>query len=282
MPSPFLRRSAAALAIAALPVAAAANVAFQNIVEVCADPDRSAAEALKFCHIALEHRSMEKQPDSVRALVLLNAGIAATELGRLRSAIDSHSRALELDPGLAQAYLGRARAYGRLGRLNEALADYDAGLRLAPGDADGWLGRGVVRLRGGDPAGAVGDFDRAVQLRSDWTAPYFNRGVAHAMTGDPARAAADFSIVIERNPDDAQALIRRGEARAALGRPGAQQDFDRALALRPDWGAGWFARGRFHDRAGRREAADADYMRAYQLGHSDPRLIERIQAIGGG
>lgn len=282
MPKPFLRRSAAALAIAALPGAAAANAALENMVEICADPDRGAAEALEFCHRALDHRAMEKQPDTVRARVLLNAGIAATELGRLDLAVDDHSRAIELDPGLAAAWLGRARAYGGLGRLNEAKADYDAGLRLAPDDADAWLGRGVVRLKGGDAAGALGDFDRAVQLRPDWTAPYFNRGVAYAMTGDPARAAADFSVVLERNPDDVQALVQRAQARAALGRAGAEQDFDRALALRPDWGAGWFARGRFHDQAGRQEAANADYMRAYQLGHSDPRLIERIQAIGGG
>ena len=275
-------RAAAVLALACAPLNLEAGIVLENMVEVCADPDRPPREALKFCLNALERSDMDREPPEIRAKVLMNAGIAAHELGRDGQAIEAHSRALRIHPQLAGAYLGRARAYARTGRLEQAMADYDAALRLAPRDPQAWLGRGTARLKAGDAAGAISDFDRALRLRRDLPAAHFNRGLAHAMAGQHARAEADFSAVLAQNPQDAEAWVNRGKARLALGRPGAGADFDRALELRPDWAAGWFARGRYHDAIGRREAADADYMRAYQLGHSDPRLIERVQRIGGG
>lgn len=281
MPARHLRGAAAALALAALPAVGAAGP-LENMVEICADPDRSPAEALKFCQNAMEHRSMDRQPPGVRARVLLNAGIAAYELGRFSEAADSHTRALDNDPTLGAAHAGRARAYERMGRRADALADYNAAVRYSPNDANVFLGRGVLRLAERDVRGALEDFDRAVQLEPDWTAPYYNRGVALSLLGEFARAERDFSTVLSRHPDDAQALVNRGKARTALGDRGAGADFDQALRLRPEWGAGWYARAEYFDMIGQREAANADYLRAYQLGHSDPKLIERVQGLGGG
>lgn len=281
MSARYLRRAAATLALAALPALAQAG-ALENMVAVCADPDRSPAEALKFCQNAMASRAMDRQPAEVRAKVLMNAGIAAFELGRYGEAADSQTRALEIDPTLAPAYATRARAYEKMGRGGDALADYDAAVQYAPNDANVYLGRGVMRLGAGDHQGSVADFDRAVQLQPQWTAPYYNRGVARALLGDFAGAESDFSTVLSRHPDDVQALVNRGKARTALRHPGAGEDFDRALQLRPEWGAGWFARAEYLDVLGRREAANADYLRAYQLGHSDPKLIERVQQLGGG
>lgn len=288
MTNPRLRAAAALVVFVPLaplatlaPLPAAAGP-FENMVEVCADPSYSPAEALKFCQNALNHSGMDRQPSEVRARVAMNAGIAAYELGRWAEAADSQTRAIEADPRLGAAYGHRARAYERMGRPAEALTDYEAAIRLSPNDANALLGRGVMLLNAGQAEAALADFDRAAALEPDWSAPYFNRGVVLSRLGDYARAEADFSAVLAQEPDDAQALINRGKVRMALGLGSARDDFDRALALRPEWGAGWFARGEFHDFAGDREAANADYMRAYQLGHSDPRLIERMRQLGGG
>ena len=91
----------------------------------------------------------------------------------------------------------------------------------------------------------------------------------------------DFSAVIGRNPRDAGAYLNRGRARAAQGRAGVHNDFDRAIALEPEWAAAWYMRGRLFDREGAVDEANADFLRAYQLGYSDPWLIERMRQMSG-
>ena len=75
--------------------------------------------------------------------------------------------------------------------------------------------------------------------------------------------------------------MNRGRARTAQGKAGVRNDFDRAIALKPEWAAAWYMRGRFFDRAGAVDEANADFLRAYQLGHSDPWLIERMRQMSG-
>ncbi len=94
-------------------------------------------------------------------------------------------------------------------------------------------------------------------------------------------AEADFSDVIGRNPRDAGAYLNRGRARAALGKKKAFNDLDRAVALQPEWGQAWFIRGRYREEQGDVEGANTDYLRAYQLGHSDPWLIQRVRELSG-
>lgn len=269
----------AAIALGALPAMASP---FENMVEICGNPDRQPAEALKFCYRALEERALDEQPRSVRAGILMNAGIAAYNLGRWSEAADNQTRALELSPSRPEPYVFRAQAYEKAGRLRDAMADYDKALSLGTRDANAFLGRGVLLLRQGAAEQALADFDQAHRLEPEWSAPLYNRGAVLLRLARFQEAERDFSGVIERNPDDAEAWVKRGEARASQGRRDALGDFDRALELRPEWGAAWFARGLFLEAAGQDEAARADYLRAYELGHDDARLIERINRIGGG
>ena len=60
-----------------------------------------------------------------------------------------------------------------------------------------------------------------------------------------------------------------------------RDDFDRAIALKPEWAPAWYMRGRFFDSVGALDEANADFLRAYQLGHSDPWLIERLRRMSG-
>ena len=177
--------------------------------------------------------------------------------------------------------LNRAKAYEQLRRLSEAAADYDAALRIDHDAADVYMSRGAMLLKHGDPRRAVKDFSKAIELEPGWIGPYYNRGVAQFQLGDNLSAERDFSVVLQRNPGDAGAYLNRGRARAELGRADAGLDFDRALEIEPEWGGGWFARGQFFDASGNREAANQDFLRAYELGYPDPWLIQRVREISG-
>ena len=258
--------------------AAPASAQIESLIEVCGDPQASPRDIVNFCQRAL---SSGKLDERASAQVRANLGVGFFELGQYRDAIAEYSRAIEAEPQMIAAYLNRARAYERLKQLREAAADYARALEIDPRAADAHLGRGAMLLGNGDPGRSIEDFSRAIRLQPGWIAPYFNRGMAYLQLGYWAESAEDFSVVIERNPQDAAAYLNRARARAGAGLASAGADFDRALEIDPEWGGGWFARGQYWETQGNREAANRDFLRAYELGYPDPWLHQRVRDILG-
>jgi tetratricopeptide (TPR) repeat protein len=79
-------------------------------------------------------------------------------------AVDAFSRALGIDPNLAQAYVGRATAYVYEGNMQAALQDYNQALQLDPNLAEALYNRGVLLAQTGDAQGAIRDLQRAADL----------------------------------------------------------------------------------------------------------------------
>jgi len=261
-----------------LPVGGAVASEVENLLALCSDPAKPPLEALNACRRVAEQGRLDARR---RALVWLNAGIAAHTLGLYAEAVAAHGAAIEADPRLSAAFENRALAYARLNRLNEALTDYAAAISLQPTGPGAYLGRGILMLEQGAPERALPDFGKAIELDPSLTTARYNRGLAFLQLGQNELAEVDFSAVIGRNPRDAGAYLNRGRVRAAQARPGARNDFDRAIALKPEWAAAWYMRGWFFDRAGALDEANADFLRAYQLGHADPWLIERMRRMSG-
>ena len=66
------------------------------------------------------------------ALACQEQGILLGRLGRGREALKELNRAIELEPGLAEAYFNRGNVYASLGKRKEALADYLKAVKLEP------------------------------------------------------------------------------------------------------------------------------------------------------
>jgi tetratricopeptide (TPR) repeat protein len=264
--------------LSGLPIGGAVAGEVENLLALCSDPETPPRDALNACRRVAEHGRLDARR---RALVWLNAGIAAHTLGRYVEAVEAHGAAIEADPRLSAAFENRALAYAKLNQLNEALADHAAAISLQPTEPGAYLGRGILMLNQGAPERALPDFDKAIELDPSLTTARYNRGLAFLQLELNELAEVDFSAVIGRNPRDAGAYLNRGRARAAQGKTGVRNDFDRAITLKPEWAAGWYMRGRFFDSAGAIDEANADFLRAYQLGHSDPWLIERMRQMSG-
>jgi tetratricopeptide (TPR) repeat protein len=56
-------------------------------------------------------------------------------IGNYKQAIDDCSRAIEIKPGYADAYINRGFAYAGLGNYKQAIEDYDRGIEIKPGNA---------------------------------------------------------------------------------------------------------------------------------------------------
>ena len=265
---------AAAFALSVVPALAQ----LQNAVEVCGDPKASARDIVRFCQMALD---TGKLGQLAAAQVNENLGVGYFDLGQYDKAVDAYTAAIAGAPDMVAAYVNRARAYERLSAPNRAEEDYSKAIELDAKAADAWLGRGVLMLRHGRTDQAIDDFTAAIRAEPDWSAPRFNLGVALLEKGSFDKAAGAFSDVIKRDPQDASAWMNRGRARAGMGDAKAEADFDHAIELEPEAGSAWFARGKYHDQQGAREAANADFLRAYELGYADPWLMQRVREISG-
>jgi tetratricopeptide (TPR) repeat protein len=84
---------------------------------------------------------------------------------------------------------------------------------------------------------AISDFDTAICFRPTHADAYQNRGLAHSCTGRYDRAITDFSKVLKSKPANPSALNNRGNAYRA------KNEFDKSIAMRPDYGFGFFNRG---------------------------------------
>lgn len=269
--------SLALVGVAAAPAARAGEV--ENLLVICSSPDSQALDALNACRRVADVGRLDARR---KALVLLNAGIAAYTLGLYKDAIAYETAALEADSRLADAYENRAQAHGKLGQLAEALSDYASAISVAPRSARAYLGRGILMLENGAVDRAMPDFGRAIEIDPQLSEAYYNRGLALMQMTEYGRAEQDFTYVIGLNPADANAYLNRARARSMQGNSKARGDFDRAIALKPEWAAAWYLRGRFLDKDGKVEEANSDFQRAYELGYSDPWLIERMRKLSGG
>jgi hypothetical protein len=72
------------------------------------------------------------------------------DLGQFEAALDSHDRALVLNPSYSEAHTNRGNALTLLNRLEEAVASYDRAIAIEPDDAVTHYNRALGLLLAGD------------------------------------------------------------------------------------------------------------------------------------
>lgn len=268
---------AAAAAIAPAVAPAVARAQAEGFLSVCGNRAASVAEVARTCRMALDTGALTPEQAVAAAI---NLGGALLDLGQPGPARDAYDGALALKPASALALAGRAEARAALGETGPAAVDWNRAVDLAPNDAALRAARGAFRLRAGNPGGALADFEMALARDPDDLSLVFNRALALAELGRDAEAEAGFSRVIAADPQDTGAWLNRARLRAARDPLAALADYDRAVALAGDWSQPLVERGALLDALGRTGAADADFRRAWELGHRSEALNARILAMG--
>ena len=124
--------------------------------------------------------------------------------GDVDAAIRDLSKAIELDARQTDALATRGQAYEGRKEYDKAIADFSKYIALDPreqnGSALGYLGRGRCRMEKKDVAGAVADFTKAISLFPKSAEGYRLRALAHDKAGDKAKAEADRKMCKELTP----------------------------------------------------------------------------------
>jgi len=134
-----------------------------------------------------------------------------------KASIAPYTKAIQLDPKFAPAYLARAEAYFQLKQSASAVRDFDEVLALDPDNFTAYADRGLAKMDLGRDHAAISDYGEAIRLKKDDDLSVANvlenRGDAYAKVGDFRSAIEDYSGVIERRLETQVTLLSLNQFR---------------------------------------------------------------------
>ncbi|MBI4949811.1 MAG: tetratricopeptide repeat protein [Deltaproteobacteria bacterium] len=229
--------------------------------------------------VSLWSREVAVYPDEA-PIGWSNLGLAYKDRGELDRAVANYERAIEIDPGYAEAYGNRGATYLRMGRMDEALDDLSTAIRLNPRVPELYGNRGVVFINIGEYEKAVKDLTESISLDASTAAKgFFNRGIAYKALGMNAEAVADFTRTIEADPSFAGAYNNRGGAYLRTGDfKNAIKDFNTSIELAPSEPTAHYNLGLAYIKTGDMEAAISHFRSAASLGL--PQAQAQLKLLG--
>ncbi len=180
--------------------------------------------------------------------------------------IQYFTKALQLNPKLAEAYEKRAVHYYFQDRLDEAIEDYNRVIELKPERVNPYVMRGLAYLKKGHGEGFFAELHRLAR-RIRKAPPSESREYLE-------RAIADFSRAIELDPQLAKSYSYRAEAYLFRGMiDQAIRDANMAIQLRKDphsTAVAYATRAEIYRRLGQYDLYETDVRRAAELDPYSP------------
>lgn len=219
--------------------------------------------------------AVRKAPDAY--IARSNLGLAFAANGNFAEALQQYDRAVELAPGLPDAYHNRAITHRELDHREAALADFTRALALNA-NARLWMGRAQIYYEAGDWDRAIADYTRAIAEYPALLDAQLERGICYGMQNDFRRAIDDFSAVLQQVPFNAQALFNRGKANFELGLyDPARADFNRAIQADAQFAKAYYHRAVVSLKLKRYDAAVRDLQEVEKLGYTlEPAVLEQV------
>ncbi len=172
--------------------------------------------------IAAFKAAIALEPSFARAHAALgDAEIAA--YGRTKDpravsrAIESITRAIDLDPADPKIHVSLANVYYRTGKLEQAVAELQFAIRKRPNDDQAYrlLGRALGKL--GRSEDAIQAYGEAIKIRPDYPQNHTALGAHYWNASRYDEAAIQFQRVVQLQPDNAAGFLNLGAAYAAGG-----------------------------------------------------------------
>ena len=210
---------------------------------------------------------------------------------RVKRAIEDATRAIELDPNLANAYFARAHAHMDIGRSDLAVEDFSRALDTEPElyvKVMSYTHRSQAYRNLGNSEMAIRDANRAMELHPNlaenfkpdsrlvtWhgfgpdaiqATTYTNLGLAYHQQGRPDLSIEEYSLALEQDSDYIEAYVNRSNAyRSVHLFEEALEDANRAIESKRHLALAYNARALAHLGLGDADNALSDVTEA--IGH---------------
>ena len=184
----------------------------------------------------------------------------------LNNAATLLTRAIQLDPRQAEAYIKRAAVFAEAKLLTRAVNDMSAAITLTPGSAKLHNTRGYFLLLLKEYESAEKDFNAALDLQPEYPHALNNRGLVFIAQEKHLPASNDFRQAIRWDEDYVDAhnnlgyvLLQLDEVDAAIA------SFSKAIELNPEYVNALTNRAQAYLRQEKHQIAIDDYTRAIEL-----------------
>jgi tetratricopeptide (TPR) repeat protein len=167
-------------------------------------------------------RKTEGELQNLSAEEYFNLGKDAYAAAKFNDAIEDFTRAVELSPGLADAYFSRAEAYAKTGENERAAGDYvrygeiqrikgrndqavsafSSALTLSPGNIAALVGRGGAKADNGDYRMGLNDYEEALKFDGQCYSALFGAGVCQFRLANYKKAEKYFQQAYEIDKSD--------------------------------------------------------------------------------
>jgi predicted TPR repeat methyltransferase len=135
-------------------------------------------------------------------LALYEIGLSAHQVGRDDLAADLFAKAIALDAGVADVWVGMGVALRALNKLPEAAEAYRRALSVQPDHAEAHNNLGNALLADGDRDGALACYRDALRHRKDYPEAHYNAGNLLHQMGRSDEAARHLRAYLEQDPAD--------------------------------------------------------------------------------
>jgi len=117
----------------------------------------------------------------------------------------------------ATEYVHLGNVSGRQEKYKQAILDYSKAINLDPKLANAYYNRGYVYIEIRKYKLAIADLDKAIEIKPDYAAAYHLRGVAHFLKKKYTQAISDYSKAIGLEPENIKFYDSRLGAYFKLG-----------------------------------------------------------------
>jgi tetratricopeptide (TPR) repeat protein len=173
-------------------------------------------------------------PDNFMACYGL--GNALFQKGKEDEAIAQYQKAVEINPGYAEARNNLGNVLLQQGKVDEAIVQLQRALEIKPDFADAHNNLGNALLQQGKVDEAMEHVLRALQINSDSANAHDILGNAFLQKGNVDGAILEYQAALQLNPHYAEAWYNLGNARLRQGKlDEAIAQYEKALEINPDF-----------------------------------------------
>ena len=139
-----------------------------------------------------------------------NRGLAHAKNGEYDLAISEFTRAIEINPGNADAYNNRGNAYRKKGQFDLVIPDCTKAIEINPQLADAYYNRAVAYDNQASYDLAISDLDKALKINPKHANAYNSRAIAYYHKAEYDKAWQDVqeaqSLGVQVHPGFLEAL----------------------------------------------------------------------------
>jgi len=118
-----------------------------------------------------------------------NIGVFHAKQKNYETAVAYFSKAIEKNPGDAEAYYLRAYCQQSIGgKEKQVISDYTKSLEYNPNDHEAYMNRGIEKTAIGQISEAIEDYEKSIAINPNEPVAYANLGNAYELKSDKEKA----------------------------------------------------------------------------------------------